>query len=239
MQQQAIKGGTGTEKRRHQRVPIAAAAVVHKDSACLGRFWLVNLSVSGALIAGEMSVAVGEKVGLRLELGAHQSVRVRATVVRMSEGSPSPTVGFAFDHDSENDPDTGGARQSIANAVAGALKKDPRQVLIVEDSPVSQRELKFQIRCLGWSCVVVSTPLETIAALAEAERFACIVVGLHDKSEVAEDLLRYLTDAHPRLACLRVSELAPPRPELVKADTGTTLPRPWFSAALARALGIG
>jgi hypothetical protein len=235
MQQLASKETNGAEKRRHLRVPIAAAAVVHKDNACLGRFWMVNLSVSGALIAGDMGLRLGEKVRLRIELGALESVLVHARVVRVGETSPSPTVGFAFDHDSDQD-DGAPVRRSIADAVAGALRNDPRQVLIVEKSHTSRRELKFQIRCLGWSCVVVSTPLEAITALNESHQFACVLVGLTGDPAVAADLLQYLAEAHPRLPRVRVAELEGARRADAATDPNT--PRPWFSSALARALGI-
>jgi CheY-like chemotaxis protein len=227
---------TVMEKRKYLRVPMTAAAVVLRDNACLGRFWMVNLSVGGALIAGQIPVELGERVGLRLELGAHHSVRVSATVVRLGKGPINPTVGLAFDFDNLNDSV---GQQSIANLVAGAMKDDPRSVLIVDDNVATRRELKFQVRCLGWSCVSVATPLEAIAALDGPHQFAYVLVGLGD-AQTAHDLLRFLSESHPLLKRLTVTELESLRG--VRTDQ-TPVPqripdRPWSTSALARALGI-
>jgi hypothetical protein len=103
------------EKRRHPRLPVSGAAMVVKANACLGRFWMVNLSVGGALIAGEPPLALGERVALRLELGAQQAVSVEATVVRVGKGPPNPTVGFAFHYDSVE------SEHAMTKALAGIV----------------------------------------------------------------------------------------------------------------------
>jgi hypothetical protein len=239
MQQPVSGESTFIEKRRHLRVPVAAAAVVLKENACLGRFWMVDLSVGGALVAGDIPVALGDRVALRIELGTQQSVRLDATVVRLLRGPRNPAVAFAFE-ESGTGPEQDDSRRTLAHLVAGALKNDPRAVLIVEDSPVASRELKFQVRCLGWACVTVPSALDAIVLLKDAQCFAFVLVGMHGKAEAAAALRRFLAETHPQIGRLTVAHLESlrgGRAPLLAPDASARAEQPAVTA-MARALGV-
>jgi len=71
------------EKRRHPRTSaISGQSVVFSQGRYAGTFAIKNLSASGALLVGDVTLKFGERVKLLLELAGNRHFSMAAMVVR-------------------------------------------------------------------------------------------------------------------------------------------------------------
>lgn len=96
---------TQQDRRKHPRVSLKTSVALFDRTPTdgdgqtrprsLGRFEILDLSVRGALLDGDVGVPVGTSVGVHLELpGTH--VQVAGTVVRRDSAGDRPSSALHF-----------------------------------------------------------------------------------------------------------------------------------------------
>src|SRR5579859_6678825 len=88
---------TGHEKKKHQRVDVAASAVIGVPGGNMVRYAVGELSVGGALLRGSPPLAPSDPVRMMLYLGGGRPLVVDADVVRQfssDRGEPVAAVTF-------------------------------------------------------------------------------------------------------------------------------------------------
>lgn len=114
------------ERRKHPRVSLKTSVALfdrtlnepdqERRSRPLGRFEILDLSVRGALIDGDIGVPVGTPVGVHLRLpGTH--VQVGSVVVRRAESGTRTTCALRFEVVPDRDHET------LERAVAAVLEE--------------------------------------------------------------------------------------------------------------------
>jgi hypothetical protein len=99
-------GMNEAEKRRHQRVTVRTSALLFDRRRepgqwdapryPLGRFNVVNVSMGGALIDGDIKVPVGTPLGVHLQLPGTQ-VQMGSVVVRTERADGSSSFALSFE----------------------------------------------------------------------------------------------------------------------------------------------
>jgi hypothetical protein len=126
------------EKRRHPRVPLRTSALLFDRRRnrgewdprrqALGRFKVVNVSMGGALIDGDLNLPVGTPLGLHLELPGTQ-VQMGSVVVRHDR---SPTGSFALSFDVVPARDQDAVKRALITVLETGRKKSSGSIPIAQ-----------------------------------------------------------------------------------------------------------
>jgi PilZ domain-containing protein len=122
------------EKRRHPRVPLRTSALLFDRRLsgewearrhALGRFKVVNVSMGGALIDGDLSLPVGTPVGLHLELPDTQ-VQMGSVVVRRDGSTQRRGLALCFEIIPARDEE---AVRKAVESVLDSVRRRPSGVI--------------------------------------------------------------------------------------------------------------
>ena len=87
-----------SERRRHRRLGIHAAAFVLKNGKYHGSYGVKNISASGVMLIGHAPIGREESVEVLLQLGGYPSLRIRARGVHCSGPDQREyVVGLTFE----------------------------------------------------------------------------------------------------------------------------------------------
>jgi c-di-GMP-binding flagellar brake protein YcgR len=92
------------DRRSHERIKIAAIAIVWLEDRGPIRYFVEDLSAGGALLTGGPELPLGAKLGLTLHIDDEGLLEMDAEVVRKAQARP-PVVGVAFRNVSPADED--------------------------------------------------------------------------------------------------------------------------------------
>jgi hypothetical protein len=195
------------DKRRHPRVPLHTSALLFdrrrdrdEDTSrqALGRFNVVNVSMGGALIHGDLPVPVGTPIGLHLELpGTH--VQMGSVVVRRDETAMRETFALAFDVVPARDQDA--VKRALQNVVEQGRRRPSRHLSHIAGATFSRRrtEREGTLTSPTGAAWYTLRELETVHA-QDCQRcqlpFAARLGGMAESCRYGQDLrslLRALT----------------------------------------------
>jgi hypothetical protein len=194
------------DKRRHPRVPLRTIALLfdrrrdREDPSrhALGRFNVVNVSMGGALIDGDLPVPVGTPIGLHLELpGTH--VQMGSVVVRRDGTARRETFALAFDVVPARDEDA--VKRALQSVLDEGRQRPSRHLSPIAGATFSHRRTEREGTLMTPTGAAWYTlrELETVHA-QDCQRcqlpFAARLGGMAESCRYGQDLrslLRALT----------------------------------------------
>jgi hypothetical protein len=179
----------------------ARASVWHKGQLC-GYYVVHDLSIRGCLLGGGTTREVGEQLDLLLHLPRRNSLAVRATVRRASEG----TMGLSFEYTTPRADDC--IQELVLEAFATLRAHAQGMVaLVVEPRPLARSELVQALAKCGQLAVGVATPLDAVQLLVErGERVDCAFIEAESQHLPSFELIEYLAQHHPHVRRILVGE---------------------------------
>jgi hypothetical protein len=91
-------GAPCSERRRHRRLDIHAAAFVFKNGQYYASYRTVNISAGGVMLTGRVPIDREESVDVLLQFSGYPSLRIRARGVHCRGSDPHEyIIGLAFE----------------------------------------------------------------------------------------------------------------------------------------------
>jgi CheY-like chemotaxis protein len=225
------------DQRASLRAGVMGSAIVLAAGRYVGTYLLENLSASGALLVGDTTLWLGNRVRLLLQL--HQEPRsfvVEARIVRHSKRGAQAVFGVQFVD----------APAPLLAALQSAVRHrlDTRRrgvVLIVDAEGDDAARLERDIHEIGGETTVAPSPLDAIAWLQAPDAPVGTVIA--NGSLVGVDglgLLEFIALDYPAVRRILACSADFARVHRGAATSGrvdTYLEKPWTHDSLLRALG--
>jgi len=180
----------------------------------LATYRVHDVSAGGALLTDGPLLAIDDTVEIVLRLRSNVVARLAATVVRHhAQGARGAGLGIAFVHDTDETEDR------LQDAAVRELERLARPaVLVASHAPDAPGLLAIPIERLGVPALLVTTPLEAIAALIDADAsIGAVVVDSALGAGNAIELLGAIAEACPEVRRVFMSRSARPlETELVR-----------------------
>src|SRR5229473_6272619 len=91
-----VSGPEPPERRHRTRAHMIGTAIVLADERYVGTFLIENVSASGALLAGDSLLSVGDQVRVLLQIRGCSRVAIRAKISRRSERNGQQLFALSF-----------------------------------------------------------------------------------------------------------------------------------------------
>ena len=84
------------DRRKHPRARLSGELLLIRDTRCLGRYRILNVSAGGVLLLGESPLADGERVHVLMRIAGEPLLVTGALVVRKEMGPAGPAFALSF-----------------------------------------------------------------------------------------------------------------------------------------------
>lgn len=228
-------GAPASETRPFSSAAAFGSAIVMTPTRYVGAYAVENLSASSALLIGEATLAVGERVRILLQLH-HQSWRfpTDAVVVRQARRGDQSVFAVQF----PDMPEETLAHVRHALRQAGSSAPAPPMVLLFDASLDEGAALYRSARSLGVEAIAVQTAMDAIAWLG-AKDVVFKAAVLRPRSRWPGQMLQFLAAEHPNVRRVVMSSGDGAIHHEDGAESGLVdarLAEPWDRDALSRAL---
>jgi hypothetical protein len=208
-----------------------------KGGQPIGEFKTRNVSVGGALLAGQHALTIGDVVDGSLRFADRQSIRFRATVVRTGSFVDEQYVALAF---SDLPPRIEEVIESVVDSALARARS--ASALILSDMVASRSDLELGLKAFGHTPVAIDSPLDAVNFLEQPNNVTIAFVDLTLCGGAdGREVLAYIADERPKVRRVLVSEQEPLSQLTPVAKAGPPLAnrflvRPWSLTALASTL---
>jgi hypothetical protein len=215
------------ERRYRTRAHVIGTAIVLADERYVGTFLIENVSASGALLAGDSLLSVGDQVRVLLQIRGCSRVAIRAKISRRSERDGQQLFALSFQV-----PPT--VQDYLQNAALQVQVLSPLTLVVEENAELCDM-LTGELLLTGRSALAVHTTVDAIGWLhAPSVSVEAVAVGTEFADMGGLDLLEFIALDFPNVR--RVLIVSANQNLVGGADAAHSVLRaPWDPETLQRA----
>jgi hypothetical protein len=177
------------DRRLSARVQVVGTAIVLTADRYVGTFLVENVSATGALLAGDSQLAVGDDVRVLLQIHGSPRIGLHGEITRRAERNGQHLFALSFQ-----------ATPATQDFLQRAAPTSSPLVLVVEENIETCAALTAELGLMGRSAMGVHSPVDAIGWLhAPGLDVEAIAVGAAFAEMDGLDLLNFIALDFPKV----------------------------------------